>query len=307
MFRSTSSVSSRSSLPLDIVNSEQLSFESDNSFNFEKWNIPKLSPKDIYTTSWLKSTWRFEYSVRTVEQTFAISGNNSTFQLFNKRFIENSKAKDCNGGSRPLAIIYRIYYRLMKTNLDPQAIIKNAGQSTLLIQSSTQDANIRTPKMIRWDEIILPNEWILENVSKPARVVNDTSNLDYIQQYLDGSVKISFSDLNISNQIQRPLLMDEKRNSFAGSTTTEGLHKRDKEIEDLIFPPPDRSNLKLKGISTNSQVSSAFYSTKTHPPTHKDGEGDSTSPTTLDFNGPLPLPHQCSVIHAVSKDFFLTN
>jgi hypothetical protein len=93
MWRLTSSVSSRSSLPLDIVNSEQLSFESDSSFNFDKWNISNLSPKGIYTTSWLKSSWRFEYFVRTVEQTFAIFGNNSTFQLFNKRFIENSKAK----------------------------------------------------------------------------------------------------------------------------------------------------------------------------------------------------------------------
>jgi hypothetical protein len=124
---------------------------------------------------------------------------------------------------------------------------------------------------------------------------------------LDGSVKISFSDLNIPNRIQRPLPIDERRNSFAGSSTTEGLHKRDKEIEDLIFPPPDHSNFKLQGISTNSQVSSAFYSTKTHPPIHKDDEGDSTSPSASDFNGPLPPPHQCNVIHAVSKDFFLTN
>jgi hypothetical protein len=45
---------------------------------------------------------------------------------------------------------------------------------------------------------------------------------------LDGSVKTNFSNLNISNQIQRPLLIDEKRNSFAGSITIEGLHKRDK-------------------------------------------------------------------------------
>ena len=125
----------------------------------------------------------------------------------------------------------------MKTNLHPQAVIKDLGGSTLLIQSSTQDAKIHTPKMIQWDEINLPNEWLLENVSKLARVVIDTSNVDYIQQYLDGSVKINFSDLNISNQIQRPLLIDEKRNSFASSTTTEGLHKRDKEIEDLIFLP----------------------------------------------------------------------
>jgi hypothetical protein len=36
MWRLASSVSSISSLPPDIVNSEQLSFESDNSFNFDK-------------------------------------------------------------------------------------------------------------------------------------------------------------------------------------------------------------------------------------------------------------------------------
>jgi hypothetical protein len=152
----------------------------------------------------LKSTWRSEFSIRIVEQTYAISGNNSTFQVFNKRFIKNYRTKDYkflhvgsiqiaikpltrlginasvllylrdarfinfkinilgmiqsslfNGpihfdvfpnltlslddinilkaltlyvltfgydmeeSSRPLAIIYQIYYRLMKTNLDP--------------------------------------------------------------------------------------------------------------------------------------------------------------------------------------------
>jgi hypothetical protein len=198
---------------------------------------------------------------------------------------------DMEEGSRPLAIIYRIYYKLMKTNLDPQAVIKSAGQSTLLIQSSTHDANVQIPKMIRWDDINLPNEWLLENVSKPPRVINDSSSLDYIHQYLDGSVKINFSDLNI-----------QRRNSFAGSSTTEGLHKRDKEIEDLIFPPPDHSNFKLQGISTNSQVSSVFYSTKTRPPNHKEDEDD--SPSVSDFNGSLPPPHQCNAIYAVSKDFF---
>ena len=78
---------------------------------------------------------------------------------------------------------------------------------------------------------IFPNEWFLENVSKPIRVVNDTSNLDYIQLNLDGSVKISFSNLNLSNKIQKPLCLDERMNPFAGSTTTKGLQKRDKDIE----------------------------------------------------------------------------
>jgi hypothetical protein len=94
MWRSNSSVSSRSSLLPAVANIEHVSFENDNVFNFNKWNIPTLSPKDIYTdSSWLKSSIISEYSVKTVEQTFAISGNNSTFHLFNKRFVENSKAK----------------------------------------------------------------------------------------------------------------------------------------------------------------------------------------------------------------------
>jgi hypothetical protein len=362
MWKSTSSVSSRSSLPPDIVNSEQLSFESNDSFNFDKWNIPKISNKDIYSTSWLKSTWKSEYSVRTIEQTFAISGNNSTFQLFNKRFVNDSKNKeykflhvgsvqvavkpltrlginasvllclrdarfvnfktsilgmiqsslfngpvhfdvfpnltlslddinilkaltlnvltsgyDMEEGSRPLAIIYRIYYKLMKTNLDPQAVIKSAGQSTLLIQSSTHDANIQIPKMIRWDDINLPNEWLLENVSKPPRVVNDSSSLDYIQQYLDGSVKISFSDLNIPNRIQRPLPIEGRRNSFAGSSTSEGLHKRDKKIEEMIAElkvsqaspttPPASSS---KTITPISQQFSDTDSVSSHDSTDSD-------------------------------------
>jgi hypothetical protein len=62
----------------------------------------------------------------------------------------------------------------------------------LLIQSSTQDANIRTPKMIQWNEIILPNKWLLENVYKPVRVVNDTSNLDYINSIWMDLLKLVF-------------------------------------------------------------------------------------------------------------------
>ena len=223
MWRSTSSVSYRSNLPSDIANSENVLFENDNVFNFNKWSIPKVSPKDIYTdSSWLRSSFRSEYVVKTVEQTFAISGNNSTFLLFNKKFVEASKSKgykflhirsvqvavkpltrlgidasmllylrdarfikfktsilgmiqsslyvgpvhfdvfpnltlslddinmlmaltlnvltsgyDMEECSRPLAIIYRIYYRLMKTNLNPKAIFKDLHGSTLLIQSST--------------------------------------------------------------------------------------------------------------------------------------------------------------------------
>ena len=66
---------------------------------------------------------------------------------------------DLEDGSKPLAIIYRIYYRLLKTKLNPHAKLKNAGDNTLLIQCSTPDAKVTLPKMIRWKDITLPNEW----------------------------------------------------------------------------------------------------------------------------------------------------
>jgi hypothetical protein len=70
-------------------------------------------------------------------------------------------------------------------------------------------------------------------------------------------------------------LINEIRNSFAGSTTTEGQQRSDKDIENLLSHP----NFELKGISIDSQVSFAFYSTKqTPPPTQVDDEGGSISP-----------------------------
>jgi hypothetical protein len=54
---------------------------------------PKLPHKDVYTTSWLKSAFKAKYSIKTIEQTFAIFGNNETYQLFSKRFINDSLAK----------------------------------------------------------------------------------------------------------------------------------------------------------------------------------------------------------------------
>jgi len=207
-------------------------------------------------------------------------------------------------GSQSLVIIYRIYYKLLKTNLNPQAVIKNSGESTLLIQSSTRDANIRIPRMMKWSEITLPNEWLIENVSQSAKVSQDDTNFDYIQQYLDGSVKISFANLNLS-RVERPLSINEgrnsfsanqRRNSFADSTTTEGFQKRDKDIENFLADSVT-ADYKLKGIATSSQVCSAFYSVKQSAVPSQAEEGN-VSPSASDLNAPMPEPvfHHCNAI-----------
>jgi hypothetical protein len=76
-----------------VCNSEHYSVEDDSSFDFKNWSIPRLPDKEVYKTSWFKSSFRSEYAVKTVEQTIPISNRNEDFELFNKIFVNQSLAK----------------------------------------------------------------------------------------------------------------------------------------------------------------------------------------------------------------------
>ena len=86
----------------------------------------------------------------------------------------------------------------------------------MLIQCSTPDAKVQVLKMIQWQNIKLLTEWLLEQESPLAKPISDELDLTQIQQYLDGTIKISF-------QNNQPLRIKEGRHSFAGS---ESISKR---------------------------------------------------------------------------------
>ena len=112
-------------------------------------------------------------------------------------------------GSKPFALIYRIYYRLLGTQINQCAKIpRESSGKTMLIQCSTPVAKIQVPKMIQWQAVKLPNEWLLEQESPLAKPAFDELDFTTIQQYLDGTVKISF-------QNNQPLRINEGRHSFA--------------------------------------------------------------------------------------------
>jgi len=66
------------------------------------------------------------------------------------------------------------------------------------------------------------------------------------------------------------------RHSFAGSTTTEGLKRRDLDLEKEL------RNLKWKGVQTSSQVSHPCYTADTQPE-EEESQGGNISPTECDF------------------------
>ena len=146
-------------------------------------------------------------------------------------------------GSKPFALIYRIYYRLLGTQLNLGARInREPSGKTMLIQCSTSDAKIQVPKMIQWQDVKLPNEWLLEQESPLAKPVFDELDLTNIQQYLDGTVKISF-------QNNQPLRINEGRHSFAGF---ESISKRDQDFNEFLQKNFEKPDLKLKGVSSGN-------------------------------------------------------
>ena len=133
-------------------------------------------------------------------------------------------------GSHPLALVYKIYYKLLKTNLNPQALLKDPKDQTLLPQASSEDINVNIPKMIKWEDIKLPEEWNHPNemppiIQKPINIA-ETDNLESVTQYHDGIVKIRF-DHN-KPRIPPMIKYTNSRHSFFGSSSTS---KRDQDLE----------------------------------------------------------------------------
>ena len=144
-------------------------------------------------------------------------------------------------GSKFFALIYRIFYRVFSTQLNPGAKInREPTGKTMLIHCSTPDAKVQVPKMIHWQDINLPKEWLLEQETPPAKPIFDELNLTHIQQYLDGTVKISFYD-------NQPLRVNKGRHSFVGS---ESISKRDQDLNEFLQKNFEKLDLKLKSVSS---------------------------------------------------------
>lgn len=101
------------------------------------------------------------------------------------------------------------------------------------------------------------------------------------------------------NEGRNSFSINQKRNSFADSTTTEGFQKRDKDIETFLADSISADD-KLKGTATSFQVCTAFYSAKqlAIPSQVSQTEEGNVSPSAFDLNAPMPEPvfHHCNAI-----------
>ena len=92
-------------------------------------------------------------------------------------------------GSCSISVTYRIYYKVMNT-LCPNAILRSEPGKTVVIDSNCLTTNVAIPRLIKWDEINFPTEWLLPNAVPPTALVQP--HLDQIIQNRDGDVEVSF-------------------------------------------------------------------------------------------------------------------
>ena len=88
LWRSNSSVSSKTSCPPDIVNEEDHNVEEHEIPDFRKWTIPKIDTKNVYKISQSKNAFHSAYKVRIVEQIYSISRTHEKCCLFSKKNID---------------------------------------------------------------------------------------------------------------------------------------------------------------------------------------------------------------------------
>ncbi|KAL7213038.1 hypothetical protein ACSBR2_015693 [Camellia fascicularis] len=92
-------------------------------------------------------------------------------------------------GFQSITLIYRIYYKCIKTNLNVHALVKSPKDKTVLIQSSTSKAIVDILRPIVWSEITLLENWLTVNENYTHKIHHDVNDLNHIQQYSDGSSK----------------------------------------------------------------------------------------------------------------------
>ena len=112
LWRSNSSISSRTGCLPDIVNEEDHNVDDSEIPDFSKWTIPKVDTKNVYKISWAENTFHSAYKVRTVEQIFSISKTHEKCCLFTKKnYVNFSLLKNS-------AICIWVWFKLL-LNLSP--------------------------------------------------------------------------------------------------------------------------------------------------------------------------------------------
>lgn len=89
-------------------------------------------------------------------------------------------------------VIYRVYFRLMSSNLNPKFSnpFPLTREEIVLLQIDVEKPTTFTPKRLKWSEITIPSEFVIENPQPPRNIMRN--EVEQIIEEPDGRVLLKF-------------------------------------------------------------------------------------------------------------------
>ena len=98
-----------------------------------------------------------------------------------------------NTNSFPITVIYRIYYKIMKTQLAPGALLMSPKDETTMLLINPEKVSAVIPKTLKHNEISRGLKWELKDLLEPEPP--EPVEVENIVEYKSGKVEISFAPL----------------------------------------------------------------------------------------------------------------
>ncbi|KAA0052109.1 Enzymatic polyprotein [Cucumis melo var. makuwa] len=102
----------------------------------------------------------------------------------------HSQGLELKDGSLPFAVSYRIYFKLMHTNLSPKALGISPKGYTMLMEVNVEKSSMTIPRNLKWDELTKNPIWKLQGEIAP---IKRSSTEASITEFPDGNVEVQFN------------------------------------------------------------------------------------------------------------------
>ena len=169
-----------------------------------------------------------------------------TIKTQNMNFIENTKS---------VAIIYRVYYKVMATTLNSRAKIVSKRDETLVFEANNLHATTFIPKRLKWNELTQNSTWNFEDINQPKPIESGDTSTSIIE-HTDGSVQIVFN----THQTRNPIITNRPSTSSQYSNNLGRINSLPRTVSQSSIPRRlSTDNRDIRNVDFNKNIPQVIY------------------------------------------------
>ena len=181
---------------------------------------------------------------------------------------------DMDPRSRNILIVYRVYYKVMTSVVNPNCLLSSPKDQTLIWQANEKNSTVIIPKPIPWECLTQSNEWNFKHLLAPKPI--EHPKLLSITEDGQGNVEINFEPRK-----------ENLTRSYSARSSNSFLEIRTPSRRSNV-----QSNLNLEEVDYSSTIPDLKY-TKTEPNIQNSPE---RSPTYSQMVSPNDEPAQLNMM-----------